>query len=242
MNRIELIQEIFKNTNFEYYLEIGCRKGRSFLPIVAKYKMVVDPAFAIPLLRKLRWAYLVPENANNQYFEEESDTFFKKRKNVIKQLDVVLVDGLHTFRNSLNDVLNSLKYLNENGIIIMHDCLPPNKAAATPTKFFPTKKERKAMDGWTNQWCGDVYKSIIYLLAKYPDTLKTCVVNTDYGLGIVRPKADISNLDWDIDEALFSKVSQMTYDDLMKDPKVVINLQDAEYLHTIIEEMKELPS
>ena len=83
MNRIELIQEIFKNTNFEYYLEIGCRKGRSFLPVVAKHKIVVDPAFAIPLLRKLRWGYLVPENANNQYFEEESEVFFEKRKDYI---------------------------------------------------------------------------------------------------------------------------------------------------------------
>ncbi|MFT4733894.1 MAG: hypothetical protein ACI97P_002337 [Arcticibacterium sp.] len=241
MNRIELIQQVFKNTNFEYYLEIGCRKGRSFLPIVAKHKIVVDPSFAIPILRKLRWIYLVPENTNNQYFEEESDTFFEKRKNLIKQLDVVLVDGLHTFRNSLNDVLNSLKYLNENGIIILHDCLPPNKAAATPTKLFPTKKERKAIDGWTNQWCGDVYKSIIYLSAKYPNALNSCVVNTDYGLGIVRPKADISNLNLSIDEALFSKIDKITYDDLIKNPKGVIDLQDAEYLEAVIRQMKDLP-
>ena len=48
MNRIELIQEVFKNTNFENYLEIGCHKGLSFLPVKAKYKFGVDPSFKIP--------------------------------------------------------------------------------------------------------------------------------------------------------------------------------------------------
>jgi hypothetical protein len=60
-------------------------------------------------------------------------------------------------------------------------------------------------------------------------------------LGIVRPKADISNLNLSIDEALFSKIDKITYDDLIKNPKGVIDLQDAEYLEAVIRQMKDLP-
>ena len=237
MNRIELIQAIFQKTELEYYLEIGCRKGRSFLPIVAKHKMVVDPAFAIPFYRKWKWGIKVPENANNQYFEETSDDFFAKRKDLIKQLDVVLVDGLHTYRASLLDALNSLKYLNKDGIIIFHDCLPPNRAAAMPTELFPTKKEKRSIPGWTNEWCGDVYKTIIYLRKAFPEVLDALVVDTDYGLGILRPKVKLNPADLKIDEALFEEINKIDYDQLMADTKNLINLKDANYTEVIIKEM-----
>jgi hypothetical protein len=237
MNRIELIQAIFQKTELEYYLEIGCRKGRSFLPIVAKHKMVVDPAFAIPFYRKWKWGIKVPENANNQYFEETSDDFFAKRKDLIKQLDVVLVDGLHTYRASLLDALNSLKYLNKDGIIIFHDCLPPNRAAAMPTELFPTKKEKRSIPGWTNEWCGDVYKTIIYLRKAFPEVLDALVVDTDYGLGILRPKVKLNPTDLKIDEALFEEINKIDYDQLMADTKNLINLKDANYTEVIIKEM-----
>ena len=237
MNRIELIQAIFQKTELEYYLEIGCRKGRSFLPIVAKHKMVVDPAFAIPFYRKWKWGIKVPENANNQYFEETSDDFFAKRKDLIKQLDVVLVDGLHTYRASLLDALNSLKYLNKDGIIIFHDCLPPNRAAAMPTELFPTKKEKRSIPGWTNEWCGDVYKTIIYLRKAFPEVLDALVVDTDYGLGILRPKVKLNPIDLKVDEALFEEINKIDYDQLMSDTKNLINLKDANYTEVIIKEM-----
>lgn len=237
MNRIELIQAIFQKTELEYYLEIGCRKGRSFLPIVAKHKMVVDPAFAIPFYRKWKWGIKVPENANNQYFEETSDDFFAKRKDLIKQLDVVLVDGLHTYRASLLDALNSLKYLNKDGIIIFHDCLPPNRAAAMPTELFPTKKEKRSIPGWTNEWCGDVYKTIIYLRKAFPEVLDALVVDTDYGLGILRPKVKLNPIDLKVDEALFEEINKIDYDQLMADTKNLINLKDANYTEVIIKEM-----
>ena len=237
MNRIELIQAIFQKTELEYYLEIGCRKGRSFLPIVAKHKMVVDPAFAIPFYRKWKWGIKVPENTNNQYFEETSDDFFAKRKDLIKQLDVVLVDGLHTYRASLLDALNSLKYLNKDGIIIFHDCLPPNRAAAMPTELFPTKKEKRSIPGWTNEWCGDVYKTIIYLRKAFPEVLDALVVDTDYGLGILRPKVKLNPIDLKVDEALFEEINKIDYDQLMADTKNLINLKDANYTEVIIKEM-----
>lgn len=90
----------------------------------------------------------MPCNINNKYFEETSDDFFLKREDhlkKVKQLDVMLIDGLHTYRASLKDVLNSLKYLNEKGMIVMHDCYPPFKADALPTDNYPTPEEQKGV-------------------------------------------------------------------------------------------------
>lgn len=242
MNRIDLIQEIFKKTKFQNYLEIGCSKGLSFLPIKAKHKTAVDPFFQIKIKHKIKWLIKVPENINNTFFEEESDTFFRNRKKYLEnlgKLDVVLVDGLHTFRAALNDVLNSLKYLNNDGIIIMHDCYPSHKAAAAPTKLFPTLEEQKGIEGWTEEWCGDVWKAIVYLRKNFSDSLDVSVINIDYGLGIVKPKCKIDTKDLIINEASFMEIDKLTYEDLVQDPKAMLSLKDPEYTTTIIKEMTQ---
>jgi hypothetical protein len=239
MNRIQLIQEIFKKTSFTTYLEIGCQKGKSFLPIKAKVKTAVDPVFKIPFKRKLKGFLKWPYNFKNRYFEEESDTFFAKRKEYLHglgHLDIVLVDGLHNFRTSLNDVLNSLEYLNPKGLILMHDCYPPTAAAAFPSEFFPTKEEQKNIEGWSpgNEWCGDVWKSVVYLKRKYPKTLEVGVVDTDYGLGYAIPTSQFKERDFKIDEDLFAEIDLLTYESMKKDPKQIINLKEVAFADQII--------
>lgn len=240
MNRIRLINEIFQKTNFQNYLEIGSQTGSSFLPIKAKYKTAIDPFFKISIKRKVKWLIKEPKNFNNKYFEEKSDDFFLKRKTYLEkigQLDVVLVDGLHNFQASLNDVLNSLKYLNNNGIIIIHDCYPPHKAAALPTKNFPNAEEQKEVEGWNGEWCGDVWKTIVYLGKNLYEILDVCVVNTDYGLGIIRPKSKIDEKDLVINEKLFFEIDKLTYKELMQDTESMLNLKNSEYTRTIINEI-----
>lgn len=242
MNRIGLIQGIFQKTKFQNYLEIGCSKGLSFLPIKAKNKTAVDPFFQIKIKHKVKWYIKEPTNFNNTFFEEESDTFFLNRKAHLEnlgKLDVVLVDGLHTFRAALNDVLNSLNYLNKDGIIIMHDCYPSHKASAAPTKLYPTLEEQKAIEGWTDEWCGDVWKSIVYMRKHLSDVIDVCVINTDYGLGIVRVKNKMDVKGLKINEKAFSEIDKLVYEDLVQDPKSMLNLKEPEYTTTIIKEMTQ---
>ena len=235
MNRIELIQEIFKRTNFQTYLEIGSQRGVSFLPIYCKYKIAVDPQFLIKKRKKLKWYVKNPNNLRNQYFEETSDSFFQNRKNILvkRKLDVVLVDGLHTFRASLLDVLNSIKYLNEDGVVIMHDCLPPHPMAALPTDQFPTEEEQKAK-GWTGQWCGDVWKTIVYLRKEYPSFLEAFVLDTDFGLGIVRIKKK-GPLHFEINEKLFDEINKINFENIMgKELATIIDLRKVKSLEDMV--------
>lgn len=239
MKRLQIIQEIFLNSNFNTYLEIGCYRGKTFFPVKAKYKIAVDPFFHVLFIKDaFLWSLKAPNNIKNKYFQLESDLFFSKKKlflKKIKPIDVVLIDGLHTFETSLNDVVNSILYLNKNGLIIMHDCLPPNKGAAIPTKYFPTPEEQSKEESWTGAWCGDVWKTIIYLLRCHSELLEVCVINTDNGLGIVRFKEGVENHNIKIDKEEFSKINDLTYDDLINDVENLLNLKPSEYASFLIE-------
>ncbi|TRX62138.1 class I SAM-dependent methyltransferase [Fulvivirga sp. M361] len=238
MNRIELIRELIRKGKLTSYLEIGSQSGKSFLPVRCKIKIAVDPKFIIPFKNKIKWLIRNPYNLFSKYFEETSDDFFEKRKALlaeIPKLDIALIDGLHTFEASLKDTLNTLNYVNNSGIIILHDCFPQNKAVATPAASMDAAQ---AMDveGWTGQWCGDVWKTIVYLRKSHPDELEAYVINTDFGLGIVRRKQDLPKK-FDIDETLFNSIDNIDYDDMIDDVDM-IGLKEPTYVHKLIESFK----
>ena len=228
MNRISLIQNLINEREYSVYLEIGTYKGVSFLPIKCATKIAVDPKIKISLLKKLKLHFSKEKNTKNFYFEMTSDSFFQKRKKFLEKigkLDIVLVDGLHTFEASLKDVLNSLKHLDDNGVIIMHDCSPPHQAAATPASSGAEAK-KMGVEGWTGTWCGDVWKTIVYLRKKYPDSLEAQVLNTDFGLGVINPLRKCKDLKLDINQDLFQEVNALEYEYLISNNGKAIGLKE----------------
>ena len=227
MNRISLIQSLIKERGYNVYLEIGTYKGVSFLPVKSKIKVAVDPKIKISYFTRIKRHFNKRRGEKIYYFEMTSDKFFQRKKRFLEQNgpDIVLVDGLHTFEASLNDVLNSLKYLNDDGVIIMHDCYPPHKAAATPAES-GTEARRIGVEGWTGTWCGDVWKTIVYLRERYPDILDVHVLNTDFGLGMIIPKKNCKTLELQVNEALYNRINKLDYDNLVSDPTGVIGLRE----------------
>ena len=226
MDRITLIQNLINKKRYRRYLEIGTYKGVSFLPIRCRKKIAVDPFFKVRRKEKLKWLFKNPFNFRNSYFRMKSDVFFKEQKLFLEKRrpDIVLVDGLHTFEASLNDVLNSLRHLSEKGVIIMHDCYPPHKAAATPgTSSADAKKA--GVEGWTGQWCGDVWKTIIYLREQYNGVLDVFVLNTDMGLGVIKQK-NKKALELAINRELFKKVDAMNYEEMTSNAQKLIGLRN----------------
>jgi hypothetical protein len=234
MNRIKLIQEIIRKQKFRTYLEIGTNKGRSLLPVRCHLKMAVDPGFKIKPQHILKWYMKNPTNFRNRYFRETSDDFFKNREAYLRKksyVDIALVDGLHTYEQSLKDVMNVLKYLNPQGLIVMHDCYPPDEVAATPARSVENAIEI-AGDKWKKVWCGEVWKTILYLRKKYPDELDVCVINADFGLGIVRKKSR-DEVDLKIDKSLQQEIGSLDYSVIKKDPSG-LNLKDKEFASALI--------
>ncbi|MCX6272531.1 MAG: class I SAM-dependent methyltransferase [Bacteroidetes bacterium] len=234
MYKNALIQTIIKKNHFRCYLEIGIAKGDCFLPIRCSHKIAVDPYIELTKRQKRQWVFKNPSNIYSLFCSETSDDFFQYKKELLlkRNIDIALIDGLHTFQQSLRDVLNTLQYLNPKGVIIMHDCLPPNEAAAFPALSWEEADSEKPA-GWTGEWCGDVWKTILYLKKMYAHELDVCVINTDYGLGIIRLKKP-----WKescINKDVFESIVQLTYTDLMINLQLNLNLKD----HTFSELLSE---
>lgn len=229
MNRTEVIQKILDKRKAPTYLEIGVDKGKNFFPIKAKQKIAVDPNLNFSRKRKLKWILRNPSNLVAKYYEVTSDSYFTNVKNYY-QLDVVYIDGLHTYQQSLNDFNNSLSNLKENGVVVMHDCNPPHEVAAYPSDSINHVASLN-LPGWNGKWCGDVWKTICYLRSSRND-LKIIVLDCDYGLGIITRGEPYKGLNLTEQD-----VTKMTYDDLSRSRKQLLNLKDEsfffEFLKTI---------
>lgn len=159
----------------------------------------------------------------------KSDEFFKMKASYFlkRRIDIAFIDGLHTFEASLKDTLNTLRILNPAGTIVLHDCLPPHEAAAASANSYEDAYNKRD-EKWTSEWCGDVWKTIVYLKHKYPNSLEIFTVEKDYGLGVI--KLINKNLDLEIDRELFKEIEIKDYNYLSSDSKNILNLKKFDFL------------
>ncbi|MDB9745754.1 class I SAM-dependent methyltransferase [Candidatus Pelagibacter sp.] len=149
--RWDLIQFLINKYDYSTYLEIGCDKDQSFSKIKISHKVGVDPI-------------------SGGTIRKTSDEFFKSNK---EKFDIIFIDGLHHYEQVIVDINNALSVLNDNGHILVHDCLPRTIA-------------HQAIPRYRGSWNGDVWKSIVELRTKSDLEVFTCKI--DFGVGIVRKK------------------------------------------------------
>jgi len=231
MTKEEIINKYLTATHGENYLEIGVRRGTSIKPIMAKKKWGVDPK--IVLNRSKLIDYLLKKVSflsNTHFFEMTSDHFFKTQFRMFKdtKINVALIDGIHTYEQSLRDVVNCLNYLDDNGVIVMHDCNPITPAMAFPASSIDDAK-KQILSGWTGKWCGDVWKTIAYLRSHRND-LFVCVLACDKGVGIIKRGKPESMLQLSLEQ-----INDMSYGNLFSRREELLNLKGPEYIDHLIE-------
>ena len=156
--RYDIINRLIKKYNYKKYLEIGIHIGTTFECIDIQFKEGVDP--------NSPYADVKYRMTSDEFFKDVAPTLDYK-------YDIIFIDGLHEFPQVNKDVENSLKYLSENGTIVMHDCNPTEEVAQiVPQVFF-------------KYWNGDVWKTILKLRIENPN-LTIDVVDTDCGCGILQ--------------------------------------------------------
>ena len=157
-SRTEVIQKIIDKKNYKDYLEIGCDNDENFSQIRIKNKIGVDP---------LKGGTL----------RMTSDQFFEKNK---INFDIVFLDGLHIYEQTIKDINNSLKFLKNNGVILIHDCLPKKIWNQVVPRIY-------------GHWNGDVWKAIVHSRTyEFADTF-TCKV--DHGLGLIFKRKNSDRLE-----------------------------------------------
>lgn len=225
INRITVIKKIINRINAQTYLEIGTSHGECFLKVIAPKKIAVDPITNINWVKRIFYDVGNISNLRSKYIQLTSDQFFIEEKHfLIKNgLDVVFIDGLHTYEQSLIDVENALKFLNPGGVIVMHDCNPQDEFSAFPGNSL-SEVNQLNLKGWANEWCGDVWKTIANLRTKSSD-LNIFVLDCDFGLGIISKGKPSNNLYFSQ-----SKLKNLMYSDLEKDRENILNLMSIDYL------------
>ena len=101
-----------------------------------------------------------------------SDEFFKINN---KKFDCIFIDGLHIYEQVREDILNSIKFLSPNGIIIIHDCLPLKIWNQIVPKIY-------------GHWNGDVWKAIVE--TRTMKNIDTYTCKADHGLGIILKRSN----------------------------------------------------
>ena len=191
-SRLEIVQNIIKKKNFKKYLEIGCFDDELFNYIKCEKKIGVDPV-------------------SGGTIRATSDQFFKVNK---ERFDCVFIDGLHEYQQVKKDIINSLQFLNEGGIILLHDCLPNNYyEQATPRCQ------------WI--WNGDVWKAIVACRSLNDIDVYTCYA--DYGIGVILKRPNRNLLDY------FNKdYSKLKFEEYFHNNSKLMNIIEYEDLMEII--------
>lgn len=175
--RNEVINFLLSLSDLEtYYLEIGVRNpDHNFNHIHATHKYSVDPGVEYEL--------------NPVDFRMTSDVFFDKiskseiLSNEIK-FDVIFIDGLHLAEQVNRDITNSLKFVKDDGFIVLHDCNPPTEWHA-----------RECFRYWhtpaLNNWNGTTWKA--FYKWRCSPLVNSCCIDSDWGIGILSKQQQIGN-------------------------------------------------
>jgi hypothetical protein len=203
------------------YLEIGVCRGYAFRRFCADEKIAFEPKFKLSACSRR----LAAEKARGtHYFETTSDAFFKNETAFLEQrgIDVALIDGLRTYQQVMRDIQNALRYLRDDGVIVLHDCNPVYEHIGRPAENHRDFLAHSRL--WELLWSGDVWKAIVHLRSTRDD-LRVAVLNCDFGVGIIRQGVPDSRLSYSEAE-----IEALDYWDLVADRESLLNLKPPGYL------------
>jgi hypothetical protein len=166
-NYLDVLSHFHNFIKPESYVEIGVFEGNSLALAKEDTKVIgIDPSPCITeTINSLAKIYPLP-----------SDDFFRvynlHNELGTSRLPLAFIDGLHLFDQTLNDFIHLERYAQKDTIILIHDCLPITRLAASRSRS-------------TLFWCGDVWK-IIPCLKKYrPDLIIRIIPAYPSGLGMI---------------------------------------------------------
>lgn len=114
-----VIASIVESLKSESYLELGVHKMETFNVIskIVPHSVAVD----------IDDSYI---NGNEIFYKMTTDEWFAQNK---ETFDVIFIDADHDFNSVKRDFANSLKILNERGVIFLHDTDPAEPIFASPS-------------------------------------------------------------------------------------------------------------
>ena len=163
-SRTDVINRCARLINANNYLEIGVRNPEhNFTKVQVKRKTSVDPGLEFK------------ENPVTHVLT--SDEFFQLWKNnAMVPFDLIFIDGLHLAEQVSRDIQNAISMSTDSGIIILHDCNPPNQYFA--------RENYLVINPAKGSWNGTTYKAAweYAFTGKY----EMRIVDCDMGVGVIQ--------------------------------------------------------
>jgi hypothetical protein len=88
-----------------------------------------------------------------------------------ERFNLVFIDPWHTYTDSLRDIIFGLQLMNDDGVVLLHDCSPLDAASADP-------------DFHTGDWSGVTFAAYLDVVL-FTRRISYITVDTDYGCGII---------------------------------------------------------
>jgi len=151
LTHTDLLNKIIKDHGFKRYAEIGTfDQNHNFNKIECRYRICVDP----------------DPKAKANYFGT-SDEFFEQNFII---WDCVFIDGLHHADQVKKDFDNAMKWLSEDGCVILHDTNPHSERITHVPRD-------------SGEWTGNVYQFAVQLNTY--DGIDFYTFPGDYGCTVV---------------------------------------------------------
>jgi hypothetical protein len=184
MHRSDVVQRFLDLFEAPSYLEIGVSQAVTFHAISAAHKVAVDPRFRFDPERR---------EPSSDYHEQTSDDYFCNHIEREKRFDVIFIDGLHTFEQTLRDLINAVDHLKPGGIIVVDDVLPTSYHSSLPAK--DVKLVREAVGATDRAWVGDVYR-LVFFVQSFFQLFDYATIVESHGLLVMwRGKRDRTKFD-----------------------------------------------
>lgn len=142
------------------YFEVGCDDGET-LALAACPAIGIDVRFQSKIS-------VSPSATALMLFQMPSDEFFKRYNPLLlleHLIDFAFLDG-HLIENMLRDFINTERYCDRDGVVVLHNCLPLDPYMATRDM---NDSATRALSEYPNWWTGDVWKMLVILRRYRPD-------------------------------------------------------------------------
>jgi hypothetical protein len=206
-DKADFMSYIIDKRGYSSYLEIGIFRAETFS------KMSRNPNLQVKI-------GIDPDKNTCATFHMTSDDFFKTYSNVLK-FDLIFIDGMHLCEYVYNDIQNSLKCLNKNGMIVCHDMLPESEAMQT--------RDLGWYNGMSTPWNGDCWKAFAYYMRRSPYHCFT--LDFDCGLGVIDTSKNFIMEEQNTN--CVKLMEEMTWDDFKNNKMFWMNVKSKDYVFEI---------
>lgn len=167
MRKYEIARMLARRYGYESYLEV-CTPSTG-----GTFSLVDKKQFS----RRMRLMYRRPlsfsdgERVDFSTQAESGEELFSELMKSGERFDLVFVDPWHTYISSLRDITFGLQLIKDDGVLLIHDCNPPNATCAEP--------EYRA-----GEWCGVTFAAYLDVVL-FTSGIHYITVDSDYGCGII---------------------------------------------------------